>query len=156
LSKKSDTEIRVTDIITPVIEDIGYELVYVKFLAERGRPVLRIFIDKPGGVGVDDCALVSREIETVLEVEDVVNSSFALEVSSPGLDRPLFKPQDYMRFTGSLVKIRLSEPLSGQKVIRGRIQSATEEGFGLLAEEHGGEIIINYSQVEKANLEIEF
>jgi len=156
LSRKSDTESRAAQVIGPVIEDMGYEFVYVRFLTERGRPILRFFIDKPGGVGIDDCERVSREIDTVIEVEEVVSGSYVLEVSSPGLDRPLFGPPDYIRFDGSLVKVKTAAPGGGSTVIKGRIKSPIEEGFTLAPLDGGEEVFINYSQVKKANLEVEF
>jgi len=156
MSRKSDTEGRATEILGPVIEDMGYELVYVRFLAERGRPILRFFIDKPGGVGIDDCERVSREIDTIIEVEEVVSGSYVLEVSSPGLDRPLFGPADYVRFEGKLAKVKTSEPIGGNKVFRGRITSPTDEGFTLVPDDAGENVFIDYSRVVKANLEVEF
>ncbi len=140
----------------PVIEGLGYELVDLKFVCEGGRWCLRFFIDKPGGVGIDDCETVSREIDTLLEVEEVVSGPYVLEVSSPGLDRPLMKPADFERFEGSLAKIRTREPLNGQKVFVGRIASPGTDGFDIVLSEGGKALHIQYAQVQKANLEVEF
>lgn len=140
----------------PAMEGLGYELVDVKFVNEGGRWRLRFFIDRPGGVGIADCETVSREIETLLEVEDVVPGSYALEVSSPGLDRPLMKPADFERFEGSLARIKTREPVNGQKVFVGRIASPGAEGFDLVLSEGKTTLHILYGQVQKANLEIEF
>ena len=142
-------------IAEPVINDMGYELADVKFVTEGKRPCLRFFIDKEGGVGINDCQAVSREIDTLIEVENIIKGSYVLEVSSPGLDRPLYKPSDYIRFEGSLAKVRTREPLDGQKVFLGRIGSAGEEGFNIITE-NGKVYEILYNQVEKARLEVEF
>jgi len=139
----------------PVINGLGYEVVDVRYVFDSGRWCLRFFIDKPGGIGIDDCERVSREIETVIEVEDLVKGQYVLEVSSPGLDRPLLRPSDYMRFTGSLAKIKTIEAVEGQKVFVGRIKNAEGDGF-MLALEGGKEMHILYGQVQKANLEVEF
>jgi len=139
----------------PAIEEMGYELVDVQFIMESGRWRLRLFIDKEGGVGINDCEAVSREVDTLLEVEDFIQGGYVLEVSSPGLDRPLFTPADYARFEGRLAKVRTKEPVDGQKVFHGRIGSPDEKGFNITIE--GGRLYyIEYGQVEKARLEVEF
>ena len=142
-------------VTVPAIEDLGYELVDLQFLFEDGRWRLRFFIDKPGGVGINDCEAVSREVETLIEVEDILSVPYAVEVSSPGLDRPLFKPADYVRFEGSLAKIRTTEPLDGQKVFLGRIESVGEDGFSITTADNKT-YYIEYGQVERARLEVEF
>ncbi|HLB25749.1 MAG TPA: ribosome maturation factor RimP [Nitrospirota bacterium] len=139
----------------PVIVDMGYELVDVQFVMEGGRWHLRFFIDKPGGVGISDCEAVSREIDTLIEVEDFITGPYALEVSSPGLDRPLFKPADYARFTGRLAKVRTKEKIDNQKVFSGRIDSPGDAGFDIVTS-NGKIYHIEYGQVETARLEVEF
>ena len=139
----------------PVISEMGYELVEVKFVMEAGRWRLRFFIDREGGVGINDCEAVSREVETLLDVENVVDGPYSLEVSSPGLDRPLYSPADFIRFAGRMAKVRTRELIGGQKVFTGRIDEPTDDGFDILTE--GGKVVhIGYDQVEKARLEVEF
>lgn len=140
----------------PVLTSMGYELVDLKFINDGGRWVLRYYIDKPGGIGITDCEIVSREVEPVLEVEDVIPGAYALEVSSPGLDRPLFKPADYERFEGALAKVRTRQPVDGNKVFIGRITSPGEHGFDMVSEDGKRTTHIEYDQVDKANLEVEF
>jgi len=140
----------------PVIEGLGYELVDVVFLMEAGRWRLRFYIDKPGGVGISDCEAASREVSMLLEVEDVVTGPYALEVSSPGLDRPLFGPADYERFAGSLAKVRTSVKVEGQKVFIGKIDAPGATGFDIISKDGGKVYHIEYDQVEKARLEVEF
>ena len=117
--------------------------------------VVRFFIDREGGVGINDCEAVSREVETLLDVENVVDGPYSLEVSSPGLDRPLYSPADFIRFAGRMAKVRTRELIGGQKVFTGRIDEPTDDGFDILTE--GGKVVhIGYDQVEKARLEVEF
>lgn len=139
----------------PAIEEMGYELVAVELTGGGGRSTLRFYIDKPGGVGISDCEAVSRGIDTLLEVEDIIKGPYVLEVSSPGLDRPLTKPADFARFDGSLAKVRARELIDGQKVITGRIDGTNEAGFNIITRD-GKVYHIEYGQVEKARLEVEF
>lgn len=143
-------------VVGPVIEEMGYELADIKFIMESGRWRLQFFIDKPGGITIDDCEAVSREIDTLLEVEDVIQGAYVLEVSSPGLDRPLYNPADYMRFNGKLAKVKTKVAIEGQKALTGRIDSPDEEGFNLIINEGEKSVYIKYGQVEKARLEVEF
>ncbi len=139
----------------PILEEMGYELVDLQFIMESGRWRLRFFIDKEGGVRVGDCEAFSREVGTLIEVEDFIDGSYVLEVSSPGLDRPLFTPGDYKKFEGRLAKVRTKEPLEGQKVFLGRIVSPDDMGFSINTED-GRTYYIEYGQVDKARLEVEF
>jgi ribosome maturation factor RimP len=114
---------RVQQIAERVAASSGLELVEVEFRGGGKSRMLRIFIDKPGGVTHEDCAHLSREVSTILDVEDVVPGSYLLEVSSPGLDRKLSRPADFERFTGSRVKIMTREPVNGNRHFDGRLQS---------------------------------
>ena len=114
---------RVQQIAERVAASSGLELVEVEFRGGGKSRMLRIFIDKPGGVTHEDCANLSREVGTILDVEDVVPGSYMLEVSSPGLDRKLSRPADFERFTGSRVKIMTREPVNGNRHFDGRLQS---------------------------------
>ncbi len=107
---------KVKTLITPIIEGQELELVDVEFKREGHLQYLRIFIDKPGGgVSIDDCQHVSRECEVLLDIEDIIRTQYVLEVSSPGLDRPLKTIQDYQRFQGRLAKIKTFQSIQGQK-----------------------------------------
>jgi ribosome maturation factor RimP len=105
----------VKTLVTPIIESRQLELVDVEFKREGPNSYLRLFIDKAEGVTLDDCQSVSRECELVLDVENIIQTQYILEVSSPGLDRPLKKREDYQRFQGRLVKLKTYRPLDGQK-----------------------------------------
>src|SRR5881409_4297655 len=112
---------RTRRLIQEVAESQGYELVDVEFKGAGKSSVLRIFIDEPTGISHRDCELVSEQVGTVLDVEDLIPFSYTLEVSSPGLDRKLVKESDYTRFDGKLARVQTRIPLNQQKVFRGRL-----------------------------------
>ena len=100
-----------TELVKPILDDLGFELVDLEYIREGRDLFLRVFIDKQGGVKLDDCASVSREIGALLEVEDVVDDAYRLEVSSPGIDRPLKRPADFERFAGERVKVKTKDSM---------------------------------------------
>ena len=102
-------------LLQPILDEMGIELVDLEFKKAGRSYILRIFIDKPGGINLDDCAEVSRELSVQLDVEDCIPGRYTLEVSSPGLDRPLKKEQDYVRFQGRLALVKTSELLKDEK-----------------------------------------
>ncbi|HTE87458.1 MAG TPA: ribosome maturation factor RimP [Terriglobales bacterium] len=115
---------RVREIAERVAASTGLEIVEVELRGGGKARMLRIFIDKPGGVTHEDCANLSREVGTILDVEDVIpGASYLLEVSSPGLDRKLIRPADYERFTGSRVKLTTRQPVNGSNHFEGRLES---------------------------------
>ena len=114
----------VRSIVERVAASRGLEVVELEFRGGGKSRMLRMFIDKPGGVTHEDCASVSHEVGTILDVEDAVpGGSYLLEVSSPGLDRKLARPEDYQRFTGSLVKVTTREPVEGNRHFQGRLEA---------------------------------
>ncbi len=121
-----------TSLFEPVIDSMGYELVGVEFAGGEHNGVLRVYIDKPGGVTIDDCAQVSRQLSALLDVEDPIAHRYSLEVSSPGIDRPLFKLDDYRRFVGLRAKIKLAVPLLGRRNFTGQLRGV--EGDRVLIE----------------------
>ena len=140
----------------------GLELVEVEMRGGGKARMLRIFIDKPSGVTHEDCANLSREVSTILDVEDAVPGSYTLEVSSPGLDRKLFRPKDYERFTGSLIKLTTQQPVNGNRHFEGRLEHF-EQGRLTLdlsatkkkrrpEENVSPKLEIDLKNVEKANL----
>jgi ribosome maturation factor RimP len=154
----------IRDIAGRVAKTLGIEVVDVELRGGGGNArTLRITIDKPEGVTHEDCAQVSREVSTILDVEDAVQgAAYTLEVSSPGLDRKLVKPEDYQRFNGSRVKLMTRQPVNGNRHFEGRLQSfqdgkLTLETIGKKKPKPGhpvpGERIeIDFANVEKANL----
>ena len=114
-------ERRVYKLIEPAVVAFGYELLGVQVLREGANPTLRIYIDKSDGITVDDCAKVSHQVSGVLDIEDPIAGEYALEVSSPGLDRPLFTPHHYQQFAGSRVKFRFYAPYEGRRKLKGEL-----------------------------------
>lgn len=142
---------RVEELAKPLLEAEGLELVDVEFRRERPGWVLRLYIDRQGGVNLGDCVRVSRELGELLDVEDFIPYSYHLEVSSPGINRPLKKKEDFERFKGEWVKVKLSEPIEGQRNLRGRILGWEGDGFLLVAGERVYEIPLE--KVAKAHLD---
>ena len=141
---------RLQELLEPVIEDLGYELVLLEFAPQTGSALLRLFIDSEEGVTLDDCATVSREVAGVLDVSDPITSAYQLEVSSPGLDRPLTKPQHFLRFMGEDARIQLLVPRNGRKRFSGRIDAATDNSVTLFTDL--GVVELEYSTIERARL----
>lgn len=108
-------------LVMPIIENENFELVDIEYKKEGSNWYLRIYIDKPGGITLDDCQKVSEHLSDELDKEDPIKENYFLEVSSPGLDRPLKKESDFIRFKGEIVEIKLYEPLNGNKVIEGEL-----------------------------------
>jgi ribosome maturation factor RimP len=124
----------------PVLDDMGLELVEVQFRRESAGWLLRLFIDREDGVNVDDCASVSRQISAYLEVEDLIEHAYNLEVSSLGLERPLKKKADFVRFTGRKARIKLKEPIDGQRVFIGLLGPVYENKLTLDVDDRQMEI----------------
>ncbi|RMF46827.1 MAG: ribosome maturation factor RimP [Deltaproteobacteria bacterium] len=154
---------KVAQLAEPIALDFGFEIVDIEYRREGSSWFLRFFIDKPGGITLDDCADFSREIDPVIEAEGVISHAYRLEVSSPGLDRPLKKPADFVRFVGEPVKIRTHERLDPdgrgheRKTFSGLLVDADEAGFTLRFQDRkGGEGRFSYDQVAQANLDPQF
>ena len=109
------------DLLEPAVEAMGYELVDLECSVGRGKGVIRLFIDREDGIGLGDCELVSRQVSSVLDVEDPVPGDYNLEVSSPGLDRKLVKPEHFDQFAGSLVKVKLKKLVQGRRRLQGQL-----------------------------------
>jgi ribosome maturation factor RimP len=129
---------------------LGYELLELRFLTEQGRQFLRIMIDREGGISVGDCERISREVETLLEVEEVVKGRYDLEVSSPGLDRPLVKESDFVRYAGRNASLKTREPIEGRRNYKGLLKGM--EGGTVVMVIDGKEFRIPIGLVEKAHL----
>ncbi len=146
---------RIEKVIEPVLTAAGFELVDLVAVVEHGRAILRVFIDRPGGVTIDDCAAMSRELGTVLDVEDVMAGSYSLEVSSPGLDRVLKKERDFERFAGRRVKIRTARPVEGRSNFRATLKGV-HEGAVVVVDDSGKEWNISMEDIRRARLVPEF
>lgn len=143
------------DILEPVAGDLGVSLEYLELTKMRGKFLLRVFIDKEGGVTLDDCERVSREAETVLDVEDPIPYSYTLEVSSPGLDRPLRNPDDFKKFSGKMARVTTSRPIENQTFFIGEITNAGDTDITLrLPKERV--VTIPHDLITRARLEVTY
>jgi ribosome maturation factor RimP len=156
---QADTTKLVENLVKPLLEHLGIELVDMEFKREGRQMVLRFFIDKEGGITLDDCAAVSREVSAVLDVEEVIQCAFSLEVSSPGLNRPLKTEADFRRYAGRLVKIKTFELLpdddgNRRKTFLGELLGLDGNLVRLRLRE-GQTSSIPLDAIDKANLEFE-
>jgi len=142
--------VRVTELAEPLCEAEGVELVMVEYRRERGGRTLRLYIDRPGGVRLDDCTTISRQMSDLLDVYLEHEVSYSLEVSSPGPDRPLVRNEDFVRFKGNKAKIRTLQPIEGQKNFTGILQGLSEDRVNLRVD--GNTVMIPLDQVNQARL----
>jgi ribosome maturation factor RimP len=141
-------------VVEGIVEGEGYELVDVELKGAGKQRVLRVFIDREGGITHLDCEKVSDQVSTVLDVEDPIPSAYTLEVSSPGLDRKLIRPQDFVRFEGHKAKVRTKRPIDGRKVFEGRLSGL--DGGGILVETRDGVVGIALEDVHEARLAVDW
>lgn len=134
-------------------EPLGLEVAWVELKRHGGSTLFRVFIDRESGVGLQDCQQVSERLGVLLDVEDPIEPSYTLEVSSPGLDRPLWTKKDYQRFTGRLARIKTREPLDGKRQFHGRL--AGVEGDAVILENKQERKSIPFPAIESARLEVE-
>lgn len=141
-------------LVERIVTAEGFEFVHCEFSGRRNNPVLRIFIDKPGGVTHQDCSYISNQIGTVLDVEDIIPHQYVLEVSSPGVDRGLYKKSDYERFAGHTIRLKTHQAIDGKRNFRGRLQGIEGDQVKLL-DQKGELTLIPYEAVSSAHLEVE-
>ena len=141
---------RLITLLEPVIGRLGYELVDLEYTSARGHGLVRLFIDRPEGVTLDECALVSREVSSVLDVEDPIPNAYTLEVSSPGFDRVLRTQAHFGRFVGSRVFVELKEPREGRRRYTGKLLTVDDGGIALeVDQEH---VAMRFEEIGKARL----
>jgi ribosome maturation factor RimP len=141
---------RLIALIEPLLARLGYELVELEYAAGRSQAVLRIFIDTPNGITVDDCERVSREVAALLDVDDPIPTAYTLEVSSPGFDRVLRTPAHFERFVGSRVFVELKAPRAGRRRYTGMLQAAGATGIELEVDKQ--KVEIPFDEIGKARL----
>jgi ribosome maturation factor RimP len=146
---------RIKNIAENAVSEENLELVHVEMIGSVKNPTVRVFIDKPAGVTIDDCANVSRRMSAVLDVEDFIPSSYMLEVSSPGLERELYSLKDFEKFAGNPAKVKTTQPIGGQKNFSGRIVEVKGEEI-VFEDRTNGMVQFPYNTVAKANLEVDF
>lgn len=140
-----------TQLFEPVVESMGYELVGIEFNAGGGHGTLRVYIDREQGVNLDDCAAISHQLSGILDVEEPIQQAYDLEISSPGIDRPLFKLADFERFIGRTAKIKLAVGVQGRKNFRGQLQAVADEKL-ITIEVDGEHFDLPYADIARANL----
>jgi ribosome maturation factor RimP len=133
MAKKKVEEIA-AEMVQPIVDALAFELVDVEFLKEGANWYLRVFIDKPGGIAIDDCQAVSEQLSDKLDETDPIKQSYILEVSSPG-ERPLKKDRDFERFKGEIVEVKLFQPLNGKKIFEGELLGHTGDTFEIKTDE---------------------
>lgn len=154
VSKVQEISKQVEDLVANILDDLGYELIDVQYLPFRGRWVLRLYIDKAGGVTIDDCARVSGEIGDLIDIKDVIPNEYLLEVSSPGLDRPLKKEKHFHEAVGKKVKVITSRFIQGRRTFVGHLNEF-KEGV-LLLECENGPFSLSFEDIEHAHVIYEF
>ncbi len=140
-----------TELFEPVIRSMGYELVGIEFQGSTQHGTLRVYIDHENGIGVDDCVAISHQISAILDVEEPIQQAYDLEVSSPGINRPLFKAQDYEQYSGHSAKIKMAVPLNGRRNFKGVLQGVKDSrSVQIMVGDEGYDLPI--SDIAKANL----
>jgi ribosome maturation factor RimP len=145
---------RVSAIADPILSNEGMELVEIEYRRESKGWVLRLYIDKEGGVTLDDCTRISQEVGRSLDVEDFISTPYTLEVSSPGLARPLKKEKDFMKYRNHMIKVKTIDPIENRRQFKGKLLGITENRIEIAMD--GGVFQILLSNVAKANLEIDW
>ena len=154
MSSKPIVSEQIREMAAEVAAKNGVELVHIEEKGTGKSRTLRVFIDKPEGVSIEDCSTVSREFGASLDAEDLIHTEYILEVSSPGLERELYSLKDFERFAGSLAKVKTHKPVDGQKNFRGKITKVEGEEI-FFDDRTSGEVSFPYEAVAKANLEFD-
>jgi len=141
---------RLCALLEPVLARLGYELVELEYAPGQGRALLRLYIDAPAGVGLDDCERVSREVSSLLDIEDPIPSAYTLEVSSPGFDRLLRSRAHFGRFVGSRVFVELKEPRAGRRRYTGTLLTVDEGGIALEVDRE--RVAMTFEEIGEARL----
>lgn len=150
--KMSRSQDKLTQLLKPAIEGLGYELVGVEHLPMGKHSVLRIYIDSPDGITVDDCSSVSHQVSGVLDVEEPIKGQFTLEVSSPGVDRPLFNFEQFEQFVGSKVKLKLYHAIEGKRKITGLIERIEGDEITVKDADSDTRFQLEMDDIDKANI----
>ncbi len=144
----------ITELATPIVEGLNYELVDVEFIKEGASWYLRIYIDKPGGINIDDCQAVSEKISEILDEKDPIEQSYYLEVSSPGLERPLKTERDFIKYKGELVEVKVFQPINGKKIFEGELIGLIEGK--IVISQDGNNIVFERDKVAIVKRAIKF
>jgi len=137
-------------LLAPVVEALGYECWGLEFISQGRHSLLRVYIDRPEGILIDDCEIVSRQVSGILDVEDPISGEYTLEVSSPGMDRPLFTLEQFARYVGEQVKIKLRTPFERRRNFQGILRGVEEQDVVVLVDDH--EYLLPVDSIDKANI----
>ena len=148
-------ESKLMQILAPTVEALGFELFGIEYIRAGKNSTLRIYIDHEDGIHVDDCATVSRQVSAILDVEDPISEQYVLEVSSPGIECPLFVLEHYQRFLGAEVQVKLKMPIQGAFNLKGEIAAAAENQVTLDTSDRGS-VTLFLDNIRKANLVVRF
>lgn len=141
---------KLTDLLQPLVEDLGYEFVGLEYSSNPKDKKLVLYIDRPDGIQIEDCEAVSREVAALLDVEDPIAGHYNLEVSSPGLDRPLFTLDQFQRFSGEEVQLTAFAAVEGRRKFKGRILGAADGSVRL--DQDGQEVLLEFGNIARARL----
>lgn len=155
MSRREDYEKKTEELLAPVVEGFGFELVDVEYVKEAGTWYLRAYIDKPGGITVDDCEAVSRQFSDILDEKDYIEDTYIFEVSSPGLGRPLKKEKDFLRSLGEEVEIRTYRPIDRQKEFTGILKAYDKDTVTIVYEDDT-EQVFQKSDIALIRLALDF
>ena len=155
MSKAQDYEQKTEALVMPVIEEHGFELVDVEYVKEAGEWYLRVYIDKPGGITIDDCEAVSRRLSDLLDEKDFINDAYIMEVSSPGLDRPLKKDKDFARSIGKDVELKTYKAIDKCKEFTGTLKAYDADTVTLTMPDPGGDITFNRKDIALSRLALD-
>ncbi|AGI26081.1 ribosome maturation factor RimP [Pseudomonas sp. MT3] len=137
-------------LLAPVVEALGYECWGLEYISQGRHSLLRVYIDRPEGILIDDCEIVSRQVSGILDVEDPISGEYTLEVSSPGMDRPLFTLDQFARYVGEQVKIKLRTPFERRRNFQGILRGVEEQDVVVLVDDH--EYLLPVDSIDKANI----
>ena len=141
-------------LLSPAVKSAGYVLWGVEYLPQGKHSVLRVYIDHADGIGIEDCEAASRQISALLDVEDPIKGHYALEVSSPGLDRPLFQLEHYQQLQGQRAALKLLAPVDGVRSYKGVIESVRDDEITLMTEDK--KVVVRFGNIQKAYLDPDF
>ena len=155
MAKANNTEAKVLPLLEPIVEANSLELVDLEFVKEGVNWYLRVYIDKEGGVNIDDCELVSRALEAKLDEKDPIEQAYILEVSSPGIDRPLKKEADFVKYQGEIIDVKLYKAMNGSKQYQGKLLGL-ENGVLSIEEENGNVVTFEHKDTASVRLAVIF
>lgn len=154
MTKREEYESKTEELVMPLIEQNNFELVDVEYVREGSNWYLRVYIDKENGINVDDCELISRSLSDLLDEKDFIDEAYILEVSSPGLGRPLKKDKDFERSLMEEVEIKLYKAMDGRKDFKGILKSYDKDS--IIIEEDGAELIFQRKEIAQVRLAFDF